>query len=42
MKPKRIVIVGGGVVGLATAHYAVREGHHVTIVERAAPPGAGL
>lgn len=41
MKSKKIVIIGGGIVGLATAHYAARQGHRVTIVERAAPPGAG-
>jgi D-amino-acid dehydrogenase len=41
MKLKRIVIIGGGVVGLATAYYAARNGHRVIVVERAAPPGAG-
>ena len=39
MKTKTIVIVGGGVVGLATAYYAARRGHRVTVVERAAEPG---
>jgi len=38
---KRIVIVGGGIVGLSTALYALRRGHRVTIIERAAPPGRG-
>jgi D-amino-acid dehydrogenase len=41
MKTKTIVIVGGGVVGLATAYYAARQGLRVTVVERAAEPGAG-
>lgn len=31
---KHILIVGGGVIGLAAAHYAVRSGHQVTVVER--------
>jgi len=31
---KRIVIVGAGVVGLCTAHYALQHGHQVTIIER--------
>ncbi len=38
---KRIVIAGGGIVGLATAYYAARAGHRVTILERSAPPGGG-
>ncbi len=31
---KRIVIIGGGVIGLATAWYCLRRGHHVTLIER--------
>ncbi len=34
---KSILIIGGGVIGLCTAYYALREGHRVTIVERGAP-----
>ena len=34
---KSIVIIGGGVIGLCTAHYAVQSGHHVTILERNGP-----
>lgn len=34
---KSILIVGGGVIGLCTAYYALRKGHRVTIVERGAP-----
>jgi D-amino-acid dehydrogenase len=36
-----VVIIGGGIVGLATALYATRRGHRVTIVDRAAAPGGG-
>jgi D-amino-acid dehydrogenase len=34
MKSKSILILGGGVIGLATAYYAALRGHRVTIVER--------
>ena len=33
---KRIVIIGGGVIGLCVAHYALRRGHRVTVLERGA------
>ena len=33
---KRILIVGGGVIGLCTAWYARQKGHEVTILERGA------
>lgn len=32
--PKRVIIVGGGVIGLATAYYALRAGLGVTVLER--------
>ena len=32
--PKHVLIVGGGVIGLSTAYYCLREGHRVTLVER--------
>jgi len=32
---KKIVIVGAGVVGLATAYYCARRGFEVTVIERA-------
>jgi D-amino-acid dehydrogenase len=31
---KKILIIGGGVIGLSTACYAARKGHQVTVVER--------
>ena len=34
---KRVLIVGGGVVGLWTAHYCARSGFKVTVVERKSP-----
>ena len=34
---KSICIIGGGVIGLFTAYYAMREGHRVTILERGKP-----
>lgn len=36
-----IVVIGAGVVGLATARELLVAGHDVTLVERAAEPGAG-
>ena len=37
MVAKTILIVGGGVVGLCTAYYALRAGHRVIILERGGP-----
>lgn len=34
MKSERVVIVGGGVIGLCSAYYALRRGFAVTVVER--------
>ena len=31
---KKILVIGGGVIGLTTAYYAANKGHEVTIVER--------
>jgi D-amino-acid dehydrogenase len=38
---KRIVIVGGGVIGLCTAYYALQKGHRVTVLERGRPDHDG-
>lgn len=31
---KRVAIIGGGVIGLCAAYYAVRDGHQVTVIDR--------
>ena len=31
---KKILIIGGGVIGLSTAYYAALKGHQVTVIER--------
>ena len=36
----RVLVLGGGVVGIASAYYLARAGHEVTVVDR--QPGAGL
>lgn len=33
---KSILIIGGGVIGLCTAYYALRKGHRVVVLERGA------
>jgi D-amino-acid dehydrogenase len=33
---KRVVIIGGGVVGLCVAYYCSRKGHRVTVIEQGA------
>jgi D-amino-acid dehydrogenase len=34
MKSDRVVIVGGGVIGLCSAYYALKQGFPVTVIER--------
>jgi D-amino-acid dehydrogenase len=34
MKPNQVVIVGGGVIGLCSAYYALKRGFSVTVIER--------
>jgi len=38
---KRIVIIGGGVIGLCTAYYAAERGHRVTVFDRASEMDRG-
>ena len=39
MKTERVVIIGGGVVGLCSAYYCLKRGFAVTLVEREAEGG---
>lgn len=39
MKSERVVIVGGGVIGLCAAYYALKRGFAVTVIEREAAGG---
>src|ERR1700734_2678051 len=32
---KRVVVIGGGVIGLSVAHACARRGHRVIVIERA-------
>lgn len=34
--PRRAVVIGGGVIGVACAHYLLRDGWRVTLIDRAA------
>jgi D-amino-acid dehydrogenase len=34
---KHVLIVGGGIIGICAAHYAMQRGHRITILERGAP-----
>ncbi len=39
-RPKRIVVVGAGIVGMSSAIHLRRDGHDVTVIDRL-PPGEG-
>ncbi len=39
MKSGRVTIVGGGVIGLCSAYYALKRGFAVTVIERETPGG---
>jgi D-amino-acid dehydrogenase len=36
----RVLVLGAGVIGVATGHYLAEDGHEVTVVDR--QPGPGL
>ena len=36
-----VIVLGAGVTGLATAYYLTKDGHRVTVVDRASAPGQG-
>ena len=34
MVKKKVIVLGGGIVGLSTAYYLIKEGHEVTIIDK--------
>ncbi len=38
---KRVLVIGGGVIGVCTAYYAAKRGHAVTVLERNAEDAGG-
>jgi len=36
----KVIVLGGGVIGVSTAYYLANAGHQVTVIER--QPGVGL
>jgi len=34
MSQKRVVVIGGGIVGLSTAYYLLEEGHEVVVIDK--------
>ena len=40
VQPKKIVVIGAGIVGVATGLHLQREGHSVTLIDPT-PPGRG-
>lgn len=38
---KHILIIGGGIIGLSTAHYCQQRGHRVTVIDRNPQPRDG-
>ena len=32
MVKKKVIVLGGGIIGLSTAYYLIQEGHEVTII----------
>ena len=39
-KPDSVIVVGGGIVGIACAHYLTKLGLQVTVIDRGAIAGA--
>ncbi len=37
----RVIIIGAGITGLATAHYLARDGHDVTVIDQQSGPALG-
>lgn len=37
--PRAVVVIGGGIAGLACAWYAAQDGHRVTLLDRGGPDG---
>jgi glycine/D-amino acid oxidase-like deaminating enzyme len=35
----KVIIIGGGLIGVTTAYFLMRHGHEVTVVDRQAGPG---
>lgn len=31
---KKVIVIGGGIIGLCTAYYLQKEGHHVTVIDK--------
>ena len=40
MSPSRVTVIGAGIAGIVAASYLLRDGHEVTVIDRA-PPGEG-
>ena len=34
MSQKRVIVIGGGIVGLSTAYYLSEEGHEVVVIDK--------
>jgi D-amino-acid dehydrogenase len=37
----RVIVIGAGITGLATAHFLLRDGHDVTVIDQQAGPALG-
>lgn len=40
-KPQKIVIIGGGIIGLCIAYYAAKKGYEILVLERSKPDHQG-